>query len=215
MSQYPIRYLPLPLRDAIHNNLLKGGYVVELPYSLKIRSDKQWAYFTPPKPSSAAFMLKVNLSNKQVNLYVGDYQAHFADREVDRDKTKRNLDKDTALVKGWFLQKDAGPVIGVVQVLHPETEVIFHPAQMLKPLPEVKMDDRERRILFCYGSLKEGGLRRQALNRLSVTKPEIEALVARGLLKKAGSGYIITMLSEANRLPRPWRGDKVTSVDQW
>jgi len=216
MSQYPLRYLPVPVRDAIHSLLLKNGYVVELPYSIKIRSDKLWTYFNPMKLGCSAFLVRVNLVTKQADLYLGDFEGRsYHPREVDRDKTKRNMEKGVVLVKGYLMQRDAGPALGMVNVLHPDTEVILHPAQMLKPLPEVKMDDRERKILFCYGSLKEGGLRRQALNNLGVTKPEIEALVARGLLKKAGGGYIITMLSEANRLPKPLRGEKITSVDQW
>jgi hypothetical protein len=216
MSQYPLRYLPIPVRDSIHQTLLKGGYIVELPFSIKIRGDKLWTYFIAPKSGCTAFLLRVNLSNKQSELHVGEFEGRgYAPRDVDRDKTKRNLENGTALVRGYFMQRDAGPAIGMVNVLHPETEVVFHPAQVLKPLPEVKMDDRDRKILFCYGSLKEGGLRRQALDNLGVTKAESESLAARGLLKKVGGGYAITMLSEANRLPRPLRGEKVAAVDQW
>lgn len=209
MNKHPLRHLPIPVREAFVQHLLNAHRVHELPYTVSIRGDKAWMYYSPPKRGCTAFLMNVNMTAKNsVSVHFGDYEAQYPERECDRDKTKRALDKGRAIVKGYLI------TVGDRVTVSDETEVIFHPSQVIKPIPEVKLDDRSRRILFCYGVLKEGTMRREALHRLDVSKPEIEFLVEKGLLKKAGNGHTMTVLGEANRLPRTTPGEKIV-VDQW
>jgi len=208
MSKYPIRYLPVPVREAFTHKLLGDGYVNILPYQVKIRGEKVYTYYSPPKNNCTTFVVEVNLETKECIVHTGEYGGQYAERLPDRDKKQRPLDKGKAIIKGYVVSS------GRASNYLADVEVLFHPSQTLKPLPEVKIDERERRILFCFGSLKEGLARREALHRLNVSKPELEVLVNRGLLKKIGNSHGLTMIAEANRLPRPVHGEKVI-VDQW
>lgn len=56
--------------------------------------------------------------------------------------------------------------------------------------------EKERAILYAYGSLKSGPYRRDELARIKATESEIESLVSRGLLKKDGRGIQISTLGK-------------------
>lgn len=208
MNKYPIRHLPNTIREVLHRELISNGYVTELPHAISIRGDKTFMYFCPMKPVSTAFVINVNLQNKQCDMQIGGYEASYASAAPDRDKSKRNLEKGNCIVKGYLTQNTRG-----MNSLT-DMEIIFHPSQCPRPIPEVKLSDRERQILFCFGMLKDGNTRREAILRLEITKPEIEAMIEKRLLKKAGNGHIMTVIAEANRLPKPEKGEKII-VDRW
>lgn len=206
MNKYPIRHLPIAVREALSIRMIGDGYVTELPHSIAIRGDKSYAHFSTPRPQCTAFAMDVNLKTKAVVFSMGEYEGKYASRPLDRERVL-SMERDHVIIKGYLTSASGTNVLI-------DVEAIFHPAQALKVIPEVKLDERERKILFCFGSLKDGFVRREALSRLDVSKPEIEALVVKGVLRKINGGHAITVIGEANRLPRPVRGGKV-AVDQW
>lgn len=206
--QFPLRLLPATVKDALVANLYTNRMVSALPHHVMVKPEKVWSYYQTPKPSCTSFCLEVNLQDKSVLFHMGEFEGAYNDRNVDSDKTKRNLDKDKVIVKGYLISRN-----GRNELTQENIEVSFHPSQMVKVYPQMEINERDRKILFCFGVLRDGYLRRDALLRLNVEKPELESLSLRGLLKRAGNGHELTALSEANRLPVS--KDNNVAVDQW
>lgn len=210
MNKYPIRYLPLAVREAFNSKLLEAGLVNELPHAIAVTGKTHYSWYLPPKPASSAFTISINLQSKEAIFSSGDYEGQYASRPVDRDKTKRVMEKGQCIVKGYL---SGDPIRRGINVLS-DVEIIFHPSQNPRHIPELTLEERERRILFCFGSLKDGITRKEALHRLNVSQSEIDSLVTKGLLKKINNGHAMTIIGEANRLRRPMSGEKII-VDQW
>lgn len=207
MNKYPIRRFPLVVRDALTKRIINDGYVSELPHSVMIRSDKTFCHYLPHRLLSTAFTLDINVRTKESVFSIGEYEGRYASRPFDRERPVP-MEKDHVVIKGYI-----STVVNTNRMV--DVEAIFHPSQMPKSFPEIQLNERERRILFCFGSLKEGFMRREALLRLDVSKPEIEALVTKGVLRKIGGGHAITLLGEASKLPRPHPNGEKVAVDQW
>lgn len=210
--QFPLRMLPATIRDALVANLYTNRLVPALPHHVMVKADKTWTYYQIPKPTCTSFCLEINLQAKTAVFNIGELEGAYNDRPVDADKTKRTLEKDKVIVKGYLVSR-VGRQDVRYELPQENIEITFHPSQMVKVYPQVELSERDRQILFCYGSLRDGYLRRDALCRLDVGKPELESLVLRGLLKKSGHSHELTALSEANRLPIP--KDNNVAVDQW
>lgn len=206
--QFPLRMLPATIRDALVANLYTNRMVSALPHHVMVRADKSWMYYQTPKAICTSFCLEIDLQTKASKFTIGEFEGAYNDRPVDIDKSKRVLDKDKVIVKGYLLSRN-----GRNELSQDNIEITFHPSQMVKVYPQMELNERDRKILFCFGSLRDGYLRRDALFRLNIEKMELESLVIRGFLKKSGHSHELTPLSEANRLPVP--KDNNVAVDQW
>ncbi len=216
IHQFPLRLLPTTIRDALVANLYTNRLVVALPHHVMVKCDKTWTYYQTPKPSCTSFCLEINLQSKLTSFHIGEFEGAYAERNVDVDRAKRLIEKDKVIIKGYLVRQGGRGALnaGSPNELPQENiEVTFHPSQMMKVYPHVELSERDRQILFCYGALRDGYLRRDAMFRLNIEKPELESLVVRGLLKKSGHSHQLTALSEANRLPVP--KDNNVAVDQW
>ena len=210
MNNYPYRNLNRIIRESMTSKFLTDGYATSLSHDVLVKGDTSYMYYMEPKSYSTGFVLIVNLAAKNgaaSQLHLGDFEARRRLNSVDSNRTKIPLEKGTVVVKGYINGQTGASILTNV-------EVIFHPSQMPKSFTQVKLNDRERKILFCF-SLKEGVARKEALFRLDVSKPEIEDLHVKGLLKKFDNGrYAISPMGDFNRLPNTnSRNDK--TLDQW
>lgn len=197
------------IKRAVDKTLINGGYL-DGPldhYIVTVRGDKNWMYFMEPRRASSSFLFEIDLKTEQdrAKVTIGDVGGQYAEKPTDRDKTKRTLDRNKVIFRGYL---DAS--LGGRNVLS-DPEVIFHPSQAPKPLPKVEMNERERRIMYCFGYLKNNGFRREALSRLDVQDKEILTLIAKGCLKMTGAGPIMTVIGEVNKLRPHGRAPE----DQW
>lgn len=208
VHQYPMRLLPTPVKDALVTKLFTSKLITALPHHVMVDNDKTWMYYQVPKPTCTSFCLEINLANKAVGFHIGEYEGAYNERNVDSDRTKRPLEKDKVIIKGYLLQRNHRN-----ELLQENIRITFHPSQMVKIHAQVELSSRDRQILFCYGFLRDGYARREALSRLNVEKIELESLTLRGLIKKTSNGHLLTALGEANRLPVS--KDNNVAIDQW
>lgn len=196
MDKIPFKRLPNHIQRVVMTTLVHAGYVTRLPEMVSVKGDKTWMYYIKPKNFCTSFLLELDIKDTAAaaKLNMGQYQGQYAEQLVDRDKTKRPLEKNKLILKGVLDGTTGTNVIS-------EMEFTFHHSQMPKTYSEVPMNERERRIMYCFGVLKAGYERREALSRLSVSDSEISDLITKGLLKMTNSGPAMTLVGEVNRLP--------------
>jgi hypothetical protein len=200
----PFKRLHQNIQRAVETTLIAGGYVdIFNEYTpVAIRGDKNYCWYMKPQYNMRAFAILVDLKadpNKTTFkpiFHVGETGGQYAETAVDRDKNKRALEKDYAVIRGYLT---VPPGSHRWQVIDPE--VAFHPSQTPKDLPKVELSARDRQILFVFGTMKNNGLRKEALSRLDARRPEIDLLISKGVLKMTGAGPAMTLVGEVNRLP--------------
>lgn len=206
MSRLPFKQLNSVIRDVLNRNLVQSGRIQYLPRLVSFKGDRYFNFYVPPKTISQGFVIVVDLKNKDNSIAeFGDYEGRYGERKVDIGPGRRqNLEKDKVIVRG-YIEKGAHEPIGRLI----EVEIIFHPTQVPKVGNEIPLSSREREILLCFGAIKDGTARREALARLGVSSLEIETLLGKKVLKMTGNGPIMTSLGESNRLPSG------NNLEQW
>jgi hypothetical protein len=185
------------LRDA-QRHLDQGGYLTHISnqlVSVGCYPNDQFTIYTPPKSYMRAIFFPINLDQNAPigRFYIGSEPGYGTGKTaVEKDKTKRTLEKNQATFRGYLKMSD----IRGFELSDPE--VFFHSSQVPKDLPKLELSERERQILFCF-TLKNNYLRKEALSSLSVHHQEIERLISSGLLKGYRSGAELTPIAEVNR----------------
>ena len=200
----PFKKLHPNIQRAVEMTLVAGGYIDILNeyVPVAIRGDKNYAWYMKPMQNARAFAIFVDLKLdiSKVNFipphHIGEVNGQYAESLVDRDKAKRTLEKDNAIIRGYLTR-----LLGANRWQAIELEASFHPSQTPKDLPRVELSMRDRQILFVFGTMKNNGFRKEALSRLDVRRPEIDLLISKGVLKMTGSGPAMTIIGEVNRLP--------------
>jgi hypothetical protein len=194
------------IQHALTQSLVGAGYIrgVLDHYDFNIGGDKTYMLFMPIRTVSSAFAIEVDLNDiNNFRFHIGELEAYGSRNPVDRDKSIRPLDINKVIVKGYVKQGDLGRNSTLV-----ELSVIYNIAKLPKQYPRIELTHRERSILYCFGVLKNNGFRREALSRLAVVQPEIDSLIAKGVLKMTGAGPIMTKLGIDNR-------SATVKVDLW
>lgn len=208
MSKYPFRLLPKSISGALLDELGNGRWVAHMPHTVDVDSAKTWHWYMDPLDYHVAFTINVNTKSNLHIIEFGEEGGGRRTRLVDRDKTKQNLVKDTAIVHGYIDRMYAPATLVNVQV-------IMNVDEALPIVPDVKLTKRERNILYCFGTLKPGPMRKEALLRLGVTDRELKKLCEKQVIKETKIGPMMTLIGEANRLPPLASGQKLTAIDQW
>jgi hypothetical protein len=211
MSQYPFKRLPEFVRKSVYDFVV-SPYGTYMPYIATIKAGIEWSYFYPPKPKAQAFTIMCRLAEKTAIKSIGNVNGQFGEHSVDFDTTKAVLSKDMVIVKGYFEQARYSAGSTDMRNKIYDIEATFHQSQFPKVPQEIALSERERQILFCYGVLHDGPMRKEALCRLNVSKVELEDLKSKGLLKKIRNGFAMTLTGEVNRLP-PTYDNKL--IDIW
>lgn len=192
------------IQTAVQLTLVSGGYVDTFSeyVPISIRGDKNYCWYMRSVNAAKAFAifvdLKVNTAKDNLNpiFHIGELSGLYPESVVDRDKSKRVLEKDNVIFRGYLT---VPPDANRWQMI--ELEALFHPSQTPKSFPRVEMSTRDRQILFVFGTMKNNGFRKEALSRLEVRRSEIDLLITKGVLKMTGTGPAITPTGEVNRLP--------------
>lgn len=212
-------HLPKIVRQILAKNFLRNfgtnGY--QLPHSVEISGSDTYSYYMDPIRNMTGFVFVMDLKNNSSNFIIGVRGGGYRESIVDSNKEIYSLPRDVIVVSG-YLDFSKGYCLLVRKL-----QVKYHPKQIPNLLtPLLDLSDRERRILYVFGALKEGVERRMALINLHVEESEINSLIARGLLKRpkerksfSNLDPIITLLAENNRLSEEEIINNQHLVDQW
>lgn len=203
MHKMPYKTLPAKLRDILHREFELGGWA--LPHLVTVQGEASYIYYMKIEDEKSNFVIefdtKTSLYKKITAGRGNDYYRQPT--KIDRDKIKKTLNKNNLVVKGYL--NHSNYTASMV--------VLYHPTQLPKPIPEVTVSERERRLLYAFGFLKEGIERKEALIRLSATQEEIDSLIVRGILKNSKGSPTITNVGELIRLSPKDQNPLV--IDQW
>lgn len=206
----PFKRLHPLIQKAAERYLVTDGWIQDPleHHIITVHGEKNFMYFMEPRIRSRGFILEISLKSEdeKPKFTIGEVGGAYQESPIDRDKTKRPLERDRVILRGYT---DASTGRNIAFGL----EVLYHPSQTPKTPPKVEMNERQRRIMYCFGAIKNHSFRREALSRLDVAQHEIDVLITMSCLKMTGSGPIMTMVGEVNRLPPSPDGRLME--DQW
>jgi len=130
-----------------------------------------------------AFVIVVNIATGERQDHVGSWGGEnmFTRNRVDSDGDSYPIPPGVAIIKG-----SQGDKVFASLILRPENIVSLLP-------PKAELTERQSFILRCYRSLTSTGRKNKwERTRSAPTQAELNELVVRGYLAKAGSGLKIT-----------------------
>lgn len=129
-----------------------------------------------------AFVVVVNLKTREYKISRGSWggpNAYCLNNAVDLDQTEYPIPLDGAVIKG-----SRGNSVYATIYVHPDA------LAPLLPAPSSDVSDKEKAILYAYNSLKSGPYRQEELRRVDASQSDVDALIAKGLLKRNAAGSV-------------------------
>ncbi len=202
--RYPISKLNKKILKPLVHELKHNGYHV--PKTVKLFPATSYCYYVKGSPGRIGFVFEINFkADKNVPVKInygswnGDYRAKIVTGLVNSDKTEHEITSIQAICKGYLDEKN-----------YPSIEIYMLPGNMPKEIPEIKLSNRERRIMYIIGNLSSKSEREMALSRCSVSAKEIAGLVKKDALIFNNKGQLnLTLSGEAARL------DSITNDELW
>ena len=209
--KYLHKNLPNYIKDAI-SWLNRQGYTnsQDIPPTVLIQEVNETMKLHNMLPRTLASPFQVGVS-----LFDGSLKDFYVSGSEDGISYSRNrravqvIEKDYVTIRGYYL---TAPVTNKSFIS--DIEINYYPGQMPKVSNvQVPLNERERKILFCFGALKDGHLRKEALYRLDVSKTEIQGLVDKKVLRKLKKSHCLTELGENSR--NFSFSNDLNTIDQW
>jgi|GEM_PF-4318677 len=192
------KHLHPSIKKIVEKTFIDDGYLNGSLdyYTIAIHSSKSYTRFMEPRKRMQSFLFEIDLSLEKTKsqFFLGSTFPSSSDTSTDYDRDKRVIKRGMVLFRGYLASSPDGHFV------MSDPEAVFHPSQLPKDLPIVDLSSRERKIMYCFGVLKNNGLRKEALSRLSVDQNEINALINKGCLKMTSKGPIMTSIGEVNKL---------------